>query len=82
MSIETKLAAAVAELVRANSAEIETGLAESKDGKLTVSISCKLTQVGGKTNGKVKIAFSQKHSDEDEFMTDDPNQPELIGGGQ
>lgn len=80
MNIATKMAAAAAALIQDNADEIGNLLTSSPDGKLTVSIGCKLTIIGGKTNGKLKISYSQKHSDEEEFMTDDPKQPELIGG--
>ena len=82
MNIATKMAAAAAELIQSNADDIASLLASSPGGKLTVGISCKLTLIGGKTSGKLKISYSKKHSDEEEFVTDDPNQPELIGGGE
>ena len=82
MNIATKMAAAAAALIQDNADEIGNLLTSSPGGKLTVGISCKLTLIGGKTSGKLKISYSKKHSDEEEFVTDDPNQPELMGGGE
>lgn len=84
MNITTQMAAGVSELITSNASEIEQCLAESKDGSLTVSISCKLKITAGATSAKLKLSYAQKHTDEDELIAanEDPNQPELIGGSE
>lgn len=80
-AIRDVMAAQAAELIRSNADQLASELAQST--KLSVSLSFKLVVLGeAKVNGKAKIGWIRKFHDEDEFLTKDPNQPELPGGGE
>lgn len=67
-------------LTQENAAEIARALSEAEDGKLTVSMSFKLTRTKDRLFCKSTLAFSQKFTSEseDSIAVSDPQQPKLI----
>ena len=67
------------DLINANVSGIAEELRDDVGSKLTVSISCKLTIVGGKLHAGSSIAYSRKFKDDVEGTVDlDKNQLKLI----
>ncbi len=67
----------LAELVDNNIDGIAEKITGSETGKLSVSFGAKLWLKGNQVSATVRLSHTDKHSDQTEFVTKDPEQNEL-----
>lgn len=78
-SLQQELKRALGTLVAGNVTGIATELIHADDGTLTVGFSLKLNLSGKRVAGTGALSYSRKFKDEIEFITPDPDQPDLPG---
>ena len=77
------LTEALAELVENNIDGITEKLTGSETGKLSVAFGAKLSLKGNQVAATVRLSYTDKHADQTEFITKDPDQGELpVEGGE
>lgn len=77
--LQQELDRALQSLVAGNVTGIATELIHADDGTLTVGFSLKLNLTGNRVAGTGAISYSRKFKDEIDFITPDPDQPQLPG---
>lgn len=76
-ALEEQMRIAIPELVAGNVTGIVKELTDAEDGTLAVSVGMKLSLSGNRVACALSLSYSRKFKDETEFITPDPDQPDL-----